>query len=87
MKLFKIKTEDGQLDYMVKLETMFERVMYDIASEYDDETFRAFNNAMKCELNVDDNEVAYYFNVGGEEQGPEVGETFELDGIKWKIVA
>lgn len=48
-------------------------------------TFKVFDNAMGCELNVTDKDVIDYFNVGGKE--PEIGETFELDDTKWERIA
>lgn len=87
MKLLKTRAEDGQINYIVMLETMFERVMYDISSDYKDETFRAFDNAMYCQLNIHDREVVYYLNVNEDEQEPVVGETFELDGIEYERIA
>lgn len=79
--------ENQEVCYMVKLETMFERVMYDLATDYEDEAFRAFENAMYCELNVREDEVVYYFNVDGKEREPAVGETFVLDDMVYERVA
>lgn len=78
--------ERQEVQYMVKLETLFERVMHDIACE-SYETFRAFDNAMYCELNLHDDEVVYYFNVDGEEQEPAIGETFALDDMEYERIA
>lgn len=80
-----LEPENQEVHYMVKLETRFEGVMYNIAYEYEDETFRAFDTAMYCELGIHDDEVVYYFNV--DEKEPAVGETFELDDMKYERIA
>lgn len=78
MKLLTIKTEDGQLDYMVKLENEEEM-------GYCEDGNAEWDSILFSEFEITDDDVAYYF--GANEQGPGVGETFELDGIKWEIVA
>lgn len=87
MKLLKMKNEQGELDYMVKLETEGEEDIYNTFGT-DHILFKSMLGGMRehmAEKQITDDEVAYYFMFG--EQEPAVGETFELDNIKWERIS
>lgn len=79
--------ENQEVHYMVKLETEGEEDIYNTFGA-DHILFESMLGGMRehmAEKQITDDDVAYYFMFG--EQEPEVGETFELDNIKWERIA
>lgn len=84
MKLLKMKNEHGELDCMVKLETGAEMNAY-MSMNWNNADLCNHWQAMLNSINTEDDEVIYYFNP--DEQEPAVGESFELDNIKYERIA
>lgn len=87
MKLLKMKTEDGQIDYMVKFETKAEEKAYLYWNiNHGKLMSMMLSTCSTSETGVlTDDDICYYIYV--DEAEPEVGETFELDDFKWERVA
>lgn len=79
-----LNPENHETCYMVKLETETEANHYNDAN-WDDYEKNTFASKLRDSLGVTDDDVLYY--LGMHEQEPEVGETFELDGMAWERVA
>ena len=80
-----LEPENQEISHMVKLETAFEVGMYDEMYNGNDYDVSLFNVCMEQDISKLDDDITYYFML--DEQEPKVGETFELDDIKWERVA
>lgn len=87
MKLLKMKNEKGGLDYMVKLETKAEWRIHENFVSYGrdrpalDSMIRSCDHASYI---MGDDDIVYYFGVL--EREPAMGESFELDDIRWERI-
>lgn len=87
MKLLKMRNVQGELDYMVKLETESERAVYDLLNEDYETVLPIWNTMLLVEQDggtLRDEYVTYYFMPS--EQEPAMSETFELDDMKYERI-
>lgn len=79
---------DGENDYFVKIETTQENRAYTRFTEFgqlpteDIKAYEDWNAMLYGNLGIYDDDVFYYFMA--DEKVPEVGETFELDGLTFE---
>ncbi len=93
-------SEDGEGDWFVKFDTVYEEDLYDTAVSYfskvpvgnpNEEYFNGFGHGMlKGMLSVglgdrySDEDIYYYFKH--DDNVPDVGDTFTLDDITWRRI-